>query len=400
MRLASKKISLLQICRTIIQILSLIILPELYINAFAGIKEIYSGIINQSFNFAQSIPQLVELIAIIPCTILIGRFFCGWLCAFGTICDIIYKISSRFLKISFRMNSKADKILKYVKYVVLVLIIMIFWSFGKNYSSANPWETFGVLFGFRHLPDFSYAFSKYTAGFLILIAVFAASMLIERFFCRYLCPLGAIFTLLSKLRLTKIVKPSSECGNCRICTKTCAMGIDLYNKESTSSGECINCLKCISDCPRKNVSISYAGEYIRPAATVTLAVILITVTYLSGLLLTDNSINISSTEITAINDTLSGSGNYTDGTYEGSGTGFRGRTTTVSVTVSDGQISDIQIISYGDDARWFNRAYNSVVSQILSTQSAQVDAVSGATYSSYGIMEAVQNALQQSIVQK
>jgi uncharacterized protein with FMN-binding domain len=84
---------------------------------------------------------------------------------------------------------------------------------------------------------------------------------------------------------------------------------------------------------------------------------------------------------------------YTDGTYEGNGIGFRHGITTVSVTISNGQITDIQTLSTGDDYPYYSRAYPSVVSAILSSQNSSVDAVSGATFSSQGIMSAVADAL-------
>ena len=83
---------------------------------------------------------------------------------------------------------------------------------------------------------------------------------------------------------------------------------------------------------------------------------------------------------------------YEDGTYTGSGTGFRG-TTNVSVTVEGGYITDITIVSYQDDTPYFNRAQSSVLPDIIDTQGIDVDTVSGATFSSNGIIEAVADAL-------
>lgn len=84
---------------------------------------------------------------------------------------------------------------------------------------------------------------------------------------------------------------------------------------------------------------------------------------------------------------------YKDGVYEGSGTGFRNGTTTVSITLKNDVITNISILSNGDTPRFFNYASSQVVSDIIDAQSANVDAVSGATYSSMGIMDAVDNAL-------
>ncbi|MDP4182561.1 MAG: FMN-binding protein, partial [Bacillota bacterium] len=84
---------------------------------------------------------------------------------------------------------------------------------------------------------------------------------------------------------------------------------------------------------------------------------------------------------------------YKGGTYQGSGRGFRRGTTTVSVEVKNDKITDIHVLSYGDDAPYFEAAYSTVKSEILKTQSTDVDAVSGATFSSMGIMSAVEDAL-------
>ena len=86
---------------------------------------------------------------------------------------------------------------------------------------------------------------------------------------------------------------------------------------------------------------------------------------------------------------------YVDGVYRGKGEGFKG-TTTVDVTIKDGKIADIKVVSYKDDAPFFNRA-KSLTNKIVKEQSANVDAVSGATYSSNGIKAAVADALNQAV---
>jgi uncharacterized protein with FMN-binding domain len=88
----------------------------------------------------------------------------------------------------------------------------------------------------------------------------------------------------------------------------------------------------------------------------------------------------------------SNTGRYVDGTYTGTGQGFRGETKT-SVTVKNGNITDITVLSYEDDKSYFKRAVGKVTAEIINGQSTEVDAVSGATFSSNGIMESVANAL-------
>jgi len=396
MKVNLKKVSIVQIFRFVVQIVFFIILPGLFINAFSGLKLVYIAIINGNFSIKNNLFQLVEFITIIPVTILMGRFFCGWMCAFGTISDIIYSISKKLFKINFKINEKTDKILKYLKFVILAFIITVIWSLGVSaFNAIDPWNVFGILAKVDKLPNISYVLSEFPLGFFILLVIIAASIFIERFFCRYLCPMGAVFTIVSKLKLVKIKKPSGKCGACRLCSKSCIMGIPLYTCNKINSGECINCYKCITVCPRKNVSMNIANEDIRSGVAAAVAVTTITGFYYVGSFVAKEiGSNVNNNTSTVSSNTTSNKAAYVDGTYQGSGTGFRGGTTKVSVTVKNKSISNIEAISYEDDAPYFDRAYNSVVAEILNAQTTDVDTVSGATYSSNGIMEAVANALK------
>jgi uncharacterized protein with FMN-binding domain len=86
---------------------------------------------------------------------------------------------------------------------------------------------------------------------------------------------------------------------------------------------------------------------------------------------------------------------YEDGTYTGTGTGFKGGTTKIAVTVQGGKISKVETVSHEDTPKFYQRIENTMLNKILSTQSTNVDTVSGATYSCRGIIEATESALSQ-----
>ncbi|SDN88479.1 4Fe-4S binding protein [Acetanaerobacterium elongatum] len=448
-----KKITIIPILRTVIQLLSFILLPGLYIGAFSGLQQIWQGIISGSFNIISLLPQLIEVITVIPITILLGRFFCGWMCAFGAMGDLISAVSHKLFKRRFKISEQVDKALKMVKYILLVFIVVGIWSLNTTlFTAASPWDAFGMLFTVGKLPDIAYVAANLLPALIILIAIIIASFFIDRFFCRYLCPLGAVFSVISKLRVTRILKPKDHCGNCRVCTNSCSMGIPLYKSDSNKSGECINCYKCVSACPRSNVTAAVLDSDVRPVlagsmAAITMAGISYAGSFATSLSAADITVNQSassadvaetssaaqiassswlssepaaessssqkaaaeSSAAQASSATANSSseravssqaepaqtktGKYKDGTYQGSGTGFRRGTTTVSVTVQNGEITDVQVLSYEDDRPFFSRAYSTVVEEIISQQSTQVDAVSGATFSSRGIMAAVADAL-------
>ena len=88
---------------------------------FSELKTVYKMVIEGNFNFLQAFPSLVEFVAVMLLTIIMGRWFCGWICAFGAYNDLIYFISKKVFKGKFKVNEKVDSILKYTKYVVLYL---------------------------------------------------------------------------------------------------------------------------------------------------------------------------------------------------------------------------------------------------------------------------------------
>lgn len=374
---------------------------NLYTLAFSEFKDIYTMIINGHFNFIQDLPGLVELITTILLTLLLGRFFCGWLCAFGTYNDWIYLLSKNVFKINFKVNEKVDSILKYTKYVILLGILMIVCTFQiKLLSGTSPWDAFAQI------TDFSYVLTNITIGLIILVLITIGALFVERFFCRYLCPLGALFSIFSKINIFKIKKPSDRCGKCKICTNNCSMGLPLYKMQDVRGGDCINCLKCIDVCPRKNTQSNILGQDINPSLAGSLAIATFAGIYginnLASTTLTGN--NSASTNSIISNNSTENSNNdsntnlqqtYKDGTYTGSGTVFKRGITKVSVTISGGKITNIDTISHGDTPNYYSRVINTISEEIISSQSKSVDTISGATFSSRGIIEAVQNALNQ-----
>lgn len=384
------KIRKTQIFRHLVQLLLFILLPGLYILAFSELKSIYEMIIKGNFNFVQVFPSLIEFLSVIFVTIILGRFFCGWMCAFGAYNDLVHEISSKVFKVKFKINEEFDSYLKYLKYVILIFIIIVVWTMGSNiFQGASPWDAFAQI------TDISNVISNYTIGLIFLALITIGAFFIERFFCRYLCPLGALFSIFSKINIFKINKPREKCGKCRLCTNNCSMGIPLYKVKEVRGGECINCLKCTEVCPRQNAQANVMGENVNAnlASSIALATMVgvYGVNNLAGTVMTNagisNAVSISTSSL------KTPSVKYKDGTYTGTGTGFRGGTTKVSVTISGGKITKVTTVSNEDTPDFYSKAEKVVPNEILSAQSTSVDTVSGATYSSNGIISAVADAL-------
>ncbi|QHI72555.1 4Fe-4S binding protein [Aminipila terrae] len=383
--------------RMLIQVAGFIAFTGLFTLIYGSLKSLYICTMKGNFDLTASIPQLIIITVIFLTTILFGRFFCGWICAFGTLMDFLHFISYKITRKKIIVNHRIDNTLKYLKYVVLAMSIIFIWTLGMNlFEGSNPWDVFGTYTSLGDTPSLTEYMKSNWVGAATLAVIMAGGLFIERFFCRYLCPLGALFTILSKFRIMKIRKEKNHCGKCNICSESCSMGIYINPIDIVHSGECINCLKCIHKCPGENLNTSVGKKQLSKRIITALAVFTLLLcaaayygaTYIDSIQTSDSGkANISEL-------TKQSTGTYQDGTYEGTGTGFKG-TTTVSVTIKNGYITDIATVSTNDDKPYYNRAFSSMVQQIISTQNVGVDSVTGATFSSNGIRNAVADALGQ-----
>ncbi|MBZ9634756.1 4Fe-4S binding protein [Clostridium sp. FP1] len=138
---------------------------------------------------------------------------------------------------------------------------------SKVLETTSPWDAFAQI------TNFNQVLSDYTIGFILLVLITIGAFFIERFFCRYLCPLGAVFNIFSRIGILKIKKPTDRCGKCRLCTNNCSMALSLYKVESIRGGDCINCLKCIEACPRNNTQLNVFGENVNPELASSVAIV-------------------------------------------------------------------------------------------------------------------------------
>lgn len=391
----NKKI--LPIFRASIQVLCFLLIPSAFISIFQSMKSVFYAVVHQSGMSGSLLLDILLLVVVTVITGVVGRFFCGWVCAFGSMGDFIYAISKRIRKKVVPVPKMLDFILKGIKYVLLSGIVVFVWGFQlvQIPSGSNPWDLFGMFLTFGSWPSVSTLTSGWVLATIILSAIFAGSFLVERFFCRYLCPLGAYFSLISRLRANTILKKRENCGACSLCTKKCSMGINLSKKDEVHSGECIHCMECVTNCPAQNATMTLVGcdttAILAGSATAAMigGAVYLGTYFNSNLSNTTLSSNTTSVEGELLAATSS---NLEDGTYEGTGDGFRGELT-VEITITEGILSEIEIIDSNDDESYLNRVKNQMIPLMLAAQSSTVDAVSGATYSSNGLIEAVQNAL-------
>ena len=380
--LKNKKINWIKV---VIQILSFALIPGLFEGEFAAVGNIVSCIYKGNISWESVKYSVWMLVATVPATVLVGRFFCGFFCSFGAVQDLLW-LGSHRLRALFpgkRNLKKADRIFRFAKYAVLFYFIIFIWSGVTAVKTAGLWQVFGQYVSFGHWPGLKPLLS---VGGILLLVIFIGSLFVQRFFCRYFCPMGAIYSLISQTSFLKIDKPRDGCGKCHLCTSKCPMGMDLTKKDRIAGGECISCQKCVSWCPKGNARFrSRYGVLI--GVGVTCITIMVSQLFIAGNLAREKMAD--SVKKTAENNA---EGNFQNGIYTGTGEGYRGKVT-VTVKVADGKITELVLDDYADDKSYMERAKNRIFQEMISRQNTDVDAVSGATYSSNGLIEAVNKAL-------
>jgi polyferredoxin len=196
---------------------------------------------------------------------LLGRFVCGWLCPFGLIQELIYKIPFvRKIKTFY-----GDRTLRWFKYVLLAVLVIILPMFLVNISgNGTPYFCelvcpAGTLEGGIPLVLMNKTLQS-AVGFLyawkvfILATVLVVSAIIYRPFCKYLCPLGAIYGLFNPASLYRLRVDETACTRCGTCTETCPMGVDVRNHPNGM--ECIRCGACEKACPAGAISMGFAAK--------------------------------------------------------------------------------------------------------------------------------------------
>ena len=200
---------------------------------------------------------------------LMGRFICGWLCPFGLVQDLLHKIPLFHKK----KNLPGHQWLRYLKYLVLVLfVILLPMTVVGVTGMGDPWFCkyicpSGTLLGGIPLllsnPTLRSAVGMlFSWKMLILLAVVLLSVKYYRPFCKYLCPLGAIYGLFNPVALYRLTVDQEQCVQCKGCQKVCKMDIPVWEKPN--SVECIRCGDCKAFCPTGAIHSSFERLRVTP----------------------------------------------------------------------------------------------------------------------------------------
>ncbi|MDD4160468.1 MAG: 4Fe-4S binding protein [Synergistaceae bacterium] len=208
---------------------------------FGGLESIYSWLKNGYWLRRIALSSFILFIGAVLATLLTGRVFCGWICPLGAVNEFVSAGSRKLGIKNIQLPYLIDKYLRYLKYAILLLVLYTTWKFGTlTFRDYDPWAAW------MHL---SAGWSEFGYGTAVLFTTLFLGLFIQRFWCRYLCPLGAALALISKFSLVKVYRDKSPCINCGKCSMVCPVGLTPDKDIVQRDGECIACGKCYSACP-------------------------------------------------------------------------------------------------------------------------------------------------------
>ena len=254
-RLKKARAKRCEILRTVIRAAFFVLMPSAFVAAFSGIEDIFLHVSNGSVLESGSFVR--ALLGLCLFTVLFGRYFCGFACAFGSFGDFVYWLSGIVQKKVFRRKKQAAiprkylPVLQKVKFGILALIVVLcatgLYEPLQNYK-WNPWTVFSFLVARR------FDLNDHVIGTALLLLILAGMAFQERFFCQVLCPMGAVFALLPQFPFVYLARDPEQCiPGCKACRNRCPVDLKL-EADGFRNGECISCEKCASLCPRSNLT--------------------------------------------------------------------------------------------------------------------------------------------------
>jgi polyferredoxin len=192
-------------------------------------------------------------LAIVLMSFFIGKSFCSWFCPVGFISEMLGNVGDKIFGRKIKMPKFLDYPLRSVKYLLLAfLVYTVFFMMNEIALKAFLSSPYNIVADIKMY----YFFAKISRFSLIVLGVlFMLSIVFRNFWCRYLCPYGALLGFISLFSPNKIKRNSDTCIDCKLCTKACPSFINVHKVKSIISDECTSCLSCIDVCPVKDALI-------------------------------------------------------------------------------------------------------------------------------------------------
>jgi NapH/MauN family ferredoxin-type protein len=210
---------------------------------FGGVESLITVLSSGTMLDKIALSSFVLLVATILTALIFRRSFCGNICPLGTLQELSARLGKKVFGKRFTIPEKIDRYARYLKYGIFVVVVMFSVLLGELvFRPYDPWVAW------QHLSSVE-LFSAFSAGLVILILLLLGSTLYDRFFCKYLCPMGGFLGIIGKIGYFRIKRNATTCINCNACTRVCPMNIRVAEIAEVTSSECINCNRCVNACP-------------------------------------------------------------------------------------------------------------------------------------------------------
>jgi len=200
---------------------------------------------------------LIIFLVILSTAILLKRGFCSWVCPIGLLTEYLNRLHRFIFRKDIKIPRWLDYPLRSLKYLLLFFFL---WAIIIQmnvrdldyfiYSPYNMVADIKMLHFFTNISAFA---------FWVLVALLVLSILVRNFWCRYLCPYGALLGGLSFVSIFKIHRNENTCTQCHQCSRTCPVDIKVHKTTGVISDECHACLKCVAVCPEKDTLYISSG---------------------------------------------------------------------------------------------------------------------------------------------
>lgn len=202
-----------------------------------------TGIINEIHPAA-----LFILLAVIGVSFVLKKSFCSWLCPIGTLSESLWMLGKKIFRRNLNVWRWLDYPLRSLKYLLLFFFVYSIWQMDvpslENFI-YSPYNKVADIKMYQFFADIS-TFALWTIIVLMLLSV-----VIKNFWCRFLCPYGALLGIVGWLSPLKITRNKSTCIDCELCTKACPSNIMVHKATRVWSDECMSCMLCVQTCPAK-----------------------------------------------------------------------------------------------------------------------------------------------------
>jgi len=214
-----------------------------------------AGLINLRYFIAtRHIPEihpaaLVLFGVFLAASMLLKKAFCSWLCPVGTASEYLWKLGRKIFRRNLNVPRWLDVTLRSLKYLLLAFFIFIVFTMPIDGLVGFLMSPFGIVADVKMLNFFRYLG---TVGLAVIMIMAALSVVIQNFWCRYLCPYGALMGIVSTLSPVKIRRDVEACIDCGKCNKACPSHLPVDKLFQIRSVECTACMECVAVCPAEN----------------------------------------------------------------------------------------------------------------------------------------------------